>query len=207
MKNLPMILTMAGALALTDMPALAQEKAADAAADGEWIRLTGSIASATQSGFVLEYGDDDITVEMDDADGSRETVLLKGNRVTVTGRMDSDFDERRTIEASSVYVHALDKVFRASPVDDEEPFQGAAVRDFTADEDWVTMTGTVVRRAEDEFVLDTGPGTMTVDTSNLGYRVLAEPGTRITVMGRMDDADLFRRREVVASSVIVLPQD
>jgi hypothetical protein len=57
---------------------------------------------------------------MDDWDWYAEGKnLIDGDKVTVYGRIDDDFFETTSIEASSVYVESLGSYFYASAADEE----------------------------------------------------------------------------------------
>ena len=69
----------------------------------------------------------------------------------------------------------------------------------------VSLTGRVAAINGDELTLDAGLLNYTVDVGSLGYDPLDNDGPqrisvgdRISVMGRMDDADLFDNREIDA---------
>lgn len=181
------------------------------ASDGELITLTGKVVSASGDRFTLDYGQRDITVEMDDYDGFTENALLSGDKVTVTGRMDQDFHEARKIEASSVYVDSLNEYFYANAADEEEGVYLQVLNDTLQDDEWVSLTGTVASINGKDITLDTGVYEYDVDASGLAYDPLdangkerIEVGERVVVFGRMDDADLFDDREIEASSISTL---
>lgn len=177
-------------------------------ADGTWVRLDGRVVTAGPNAFELDYGTGFITVEMDDWDWYHEgRAVLPNDDVTVYGRVDNDFYRLRSIEASSVYVKSLGTTFFASPADEEAlgMGQGAPV-----DLGSIGLMGKVQSVDGREFVLDTGAGNVTVDTSLLGYNPLDDEGfqqidrgDRVRVVGRVDD-DLFDKRRVTAEQVIMM---
>lgn len=85
------------------------------------VSLSGTVERAEASHFVLDYGEGEIKVEMDDLgfyDSGR--ALKKGDNVIVYGFVDDDLFERRSIEASGVYVKGLGRHFWASGIDEED---------------------------------------------------------------------------------------
>ncbi|WP_162914849.1 NirD/YgiW/YdeI family stress tolerance protein [Desertibaculum subflavum] len=198
-----------GVALLAASPATAQpsDRAEIATAlDREWVSVSGVVKSSRNDNFVLDYGAGQITVELDDYDAIRENMVVAGDRVTVTGQTDDDFYDKRTIEASTVYVDKLHTYFYANPADEEGGYYNPPTSSLATDEEWVAMTGTVVRKQGDELTLDTGTRNLTVDISEVPYDVFADAGDRITVYGEMDDADLFEGRELLATSVVIQKQ-
>lgn len=179
-------------------------------ADDSFITLSGEVASATPSAFVLDYGEGLVTVEMDDWDWYADGYgILPEDEVTVYGYVNDDFYETTSIEASSVYVEDLNTYFYASGADEESV---AAYTTAIYDLDF-EITGTVTEVDGREFKVDTGNRTITVDTWQLGFNPLDEQGflkidvgDRVTVFGDLD-RDIFDRRELSAESVIKLQED
>lgn len=185
------------------VPAAAQTpRTAD---NGEWLTLSGSVVSSSSDSFMLDYGGKTIKVEMDDYDWYADNPVIKGDHVTVTGRMDADFWEKRKIEASSVYVKSLNTMYFASAADEEGAMSPVLRIDPLTNGESVSLTGRVAAINGDELTLDAGLLNYTVDVGSLGYDPLDNDGPqrisvgdRISVMGRMDDADLFDNREIDA---------
>ena len=139
---------------------------------------------------------------------------MSGDRVTVTGRMDRDLYDTRSIEAATVYIPRLNEYLYADPADEEGDL--SVTRSFApglfagADEgDWLSFSGRVTAVDGDEITVDTGISSMRVDTSPIPGD-LDPPsvaiGDRVLVSGVMDAADLFDQREVEASSVTKLTE-
>lgn len=176
--------------------------------DGEWVMVTGDISGVTAHGFTIDYGEGRLPVEMDGFAADTASGLRAGDWVTVSGRIDDSFWERRSIEAASVYSSRLQERFWGSPRDDEGDWMALSLIDLPNQGDWVGVTGRVmsVDRMEQEMVLDIGANTLQVDVSSLGGPVLATRGDRVSVYGRLDDADLWDAREIDAASVVILQQ-
>lgn len=186
-------------------PASAQEPYAEP--DDSWISIDGTVESVTPDRFVLDYGEGIITVEMDDGDRDADAYkLVEGDKVQVFGKIDDDFLEMRTIEASSVYVENLGTTFYASSVDEEDflPYVAPLAVSRTV------LQGTVTDVSNDEFTLDTGVREITVEVDEMAYDPLddtgyqkIEPGDRVSVTGRIDN-ELFEGRVMEAEYVTTL---
>ena len=182
-----------------------------------WITVNGTVVSADDGAFVLDYGTGLITVEMDGwgwYEESRE--ILEGDDVTVHGRVDDGLFEQRTIEAGSVYVDDLKTYFHANPAD-EEGDAGQVVAYTVAralpEGSRVRVTGIVKDIEGRELVLGAGPAEIRVDTWAMTYNPLDDRGFQqldrgdvVTVVGALD-AGLFERREIVADYVYSITQD
>jgi hypothetical protein len=137
-------------------------------------------------------------------------MMLPDDEVMVSGRMDEDFFNLKSIEASSVYVSKLGEYFFASAADEEEggyvyPVYTLPLGQITNGE-WVSLVGTVLSIDGDEMMINTGLREFAVDGSGttLDTSELVDVGDRVSVTGEMDDVDLFDRREIEASSVVIL---
>lgn len=201
------ILMATSAIALAAVPSAAQSPATTA--DGEWLSLSGTVDTVSGENFVLDYGQSNITVEMDDYDWYDENSLMVGDEVTVTGRMDNDFFQARRIEASSVYVDSIHTRFYANAAD-EEDFLPAADGPIAGDTG-VILTGTVQTIEDGEMVIDAALFDYRVDTDGLNYDPFdsqgwqkVEVGDRISVSGQFDDSDFFDGPEIDATALTEL---
>jgi uncharacterized protein YdeI (BOF family) len=180
--------------------------------DRSWISLTGDVVQSSIEQFRLDYGEGLITVEMDDWDWYDEANHIRaGDRVTVYGRIDDDLYERRTIEAGSVYVFDRNTYYYASDADEESVVYNAGA--IIPDGAWMSVRGTVEKIDGREFVLDTGSGTVRIDTVFMPYNPLddvgfqaIEPGDRVLVTGNLD-LDFFEKREIQADGIVTLSRD
>ena len=173
----------------------------------EWVTLNGRVQDVFGDRFVLDYGGGDITVEMDDYDGYSDTFALdEGQRVTVSGRIDDGLFESRTVEAAWIYVDELASYYYADSADEENGYYAFPMATLARDDEWLSVTGTVVSVNGDELTLDVGTENISVDLDGLDREIFADAGDRVSIYGEMDDADLWEGREIVASSVIVLSQ-
>lgn len=180
-------------------------------ANNTWITIDGTVDSVQPNVFTLDYGDGMVLVEMDDGDRDADAYkLLKGDKVTVSGRIDDDFFESTTIEAGSVYVENLGTTFFSSAIDEETR---AAIDTSLIPPVQVSRTvvrGTVTGIDGRTFVLDSGRRMLRVDTDTMPYDPLdqegyqkIEVGDRVKVIGEID-VNLFEGRELEADSIITL---
>jgi uncharacterized protein YdeI (BOF family) len=207
-----------GSLTAISAPALAQDTTTPVkqrvteTMNGGWVSLSGKVVSATPHQFMLDYGAKTIPVEMDNYKWYNENVLLPGDKVTVTGRMDNDFFQDRRIEAASVYVNDLHRYFYASPADEEDGYYTTFLAiDPITNHESVSLSGTVSAVDGEIMTLDTGLQNFRVDTGTLGYDPFDSTGLEevavgdhVVVSGRMDDGDLFDSREIDATGMTKL---
>lgn len=179
-----------------------------AKADDTWISISGEVKSVSPNNFILDYGEGIVLVEMDDGDRDADAYkLLEGDKVTVNGMIDDDFYEATTIEADSVYVEKLNTYFFASAVDEEDK---AIWYTFPIVPGEMTVQGTVTQVNGDEFNVNAGVKSVTVDVSDMPYNPLdnkgyqkIEKGDVVRVTGNMEDK-LFQGRELEAQTALVL---
>lgn len=183
------------------------------AADDTWINVSGTVTEVNPDTFVLDYGEDTITVEMDDGDRDADAYkLMFGDKVNVSGKIDDDFFERRTIEAASVYVENLNTTFYSSTIDEEFRPRASFVSVVTPVNVSETIIQGTITRIDDpeEFVLSSGTREVRVETDSMPYDPLDDKGyqrlkvgDRVSVSGRMD-VDFLEGREFVAESIVTL---
>ncbi|GAK34733.1 hypothetical protein JCM17846_02480 [Iodidimonas nitroreducens] len=191
--------------------ALAQDYEVPTADNGEWVSLTGSVASVSGDRFTLDYGDDDLTVEMDDFDVYDENLLEEGDQVTVSGRIDTDFVENKSLEASSVYVDTLNEYFYASAADEEDGYYSFVANDYWDGGDWISLTGEVISIDDNHFTLDAGLVEYVIDTDQMSYDPLddegaeqVEVGERVVVSGEFDTFNLYDDEDIEAQALTTL---
>lgn len=216
------IRTMATALLGTSLFATMLAVGAAAQADGpnpyvkpneSWIGISGTVESVQPDRFMLNYGDGIVLVEMDDGDRDADAYkLLKGDKVTVSGRIDRDFFEQTKIEAAFVYVESLGTTFFASSVDEEDWTRAEASVLPTITLFNAVVSGTVTSVNEHDFLINTGDRLLRVDVTEMpfdplddeGYLEIDE-GDRVKVFGHVD-VSLFEGRRLEADSIIELSQ-
>ena len=157
--------------------------------DNSWISINGEVTSVTADAFELDYGDGQITVEMDDGDRDADGYkLMMGDEVRVSGMIDDDFYDLTTIEASSVYVKNIDTYFYASAMDEEDI--GYSIISPSVTDTVVQGTITSVDVNGEQFTLDSGFQQLDV-------------GDRVSVQGSIDH-DFFEGRVFEANYVTTL---
>lgn len=177
--------------------------------DDSWISINGEVTSVTADAFELDYGDGQITVEMDDGDRDADGYkLIQGDEVRVSGMIDDDFYDLTTIEASSVYVKNIDTYFYASAMDEEDI--GYSIISPSVTDTVVQGTITSVDANGEQFTLDSGLQELTVEVDELTYNPLdnegfqqLDVGDRVSVQGRIDH-DFFEGRVFEANYVTTL---
>ena len=202
MKMTILSLTIASAFAAT-----AAAKNPYTATDDTWITINGTVQSTSADGFILDYGNGAVTVEMDAPDGDTSGYkVIKGDKVTVSGIVDDDLFETASIEASSVYVENLNThFFSPSAMDEEDLLVSTPVSVLPSR---TLVVGTVTDVDGREFTVNTGAKSLRVDTTALGDSLTDEQGLmeieigdRVSVGGRID-RDFFEGRELEADSVV-----
>lgn len=177
--------------------------------DDSWISINGEVTSVTADAFELDYGDGQITVEMDDGDRDADGYkLMMGDEVRVSGMIDDDFYDLTTIEASSVYVKNIDTYFYASAMDEEDI--GYSIISPSVTDTVVQGTITSVDVNGEQFTLDSGLQELTVEVDELTYNPLDDEGfqqldvgDRVSVQGSID-RDFFEGRVFEANYVTTL---
>ncbi|MBN1240123.1 MAG: hypothetical protein JXB36_16585 [Gammaproteobacteria bacterium] len=177
--------------------------------DGSFVSISGTVRSVESDAFTLDFGGNTITVEMDDRDRDAGGYQLEqGDGVTVYGLIDDDFFQRRTIEASSVFVEDLATYFYASAVDEED--RGFVAVMTPVDPSDVMLQGTVTAVDDEEFTLDSGSRSVTVEVEEMANNPLDDDGYQriavgdvVSVTGEVDD-DFLEGREVEAESVTTI---
>jgi uncharacterized protein YdeI (BOF family) len=180
-------------------------------ADESWITIGGTVEGVTADSFTLDYGDGVITVEMDDGDRDADGYnLLRGDKVSVIGRIDRDFFERTSIEASSVYVENIGTTFFASSIDDEDWSAFSESETSPMRMSSTSIIGEVTDVDANEFTVNSGFSAMRVDVSSLSYDPLdgegyqkIEVGDVVKVVGTIE-RDLFTGREIEADLIVEL---
>lgn len=177
--------------------------------EGTRISIDGTVDSVTPGGFLLNYGDGTIKVEMDDPNEVADAYnLIAGDTVTVYGRIEDDTFDTATINASSVFIEGIGTFFYGEDESlDETGFLNYRPPEKELD---TVLNGFVSSVSKDTFTLDTGARELLVETAempndpldDIGYQKL-EVGDRVTVTGDMD-TDFIEGRVLEAETVITL---
>lgn len=215
MRNLRLLLLKLPAIWLAvTAPAAVLAAETESEEGGSWVALKGRVTAQADDNFKLDLGDGEVTVEADDWDTYEEGALvMKGDVVTVYGRVDEDFYGERTIEADSIYLEELETLITDSSSADEEEFAPAMFSYYDGPGDYeFQLTGTVTSISGGEFTLDSGARRIEVDTARMSENPLDAEGRRkidvgdlVKVSGRLE-ASIFEKREVMAERIVTLNQ-
>jgi uncharacterized protein YdeI (BOF family) len=200
-------------LLLAGPAALAAEP--ETAPEDTWVSVSGKVTEVNPQAFELDHDSGKITVEFDDWDSDADAYkLVVGDKVTVTGKIDTGLYEDRTIEGSSVYVDSVNTYYYASAADEEgdwenwnsfvtiTPIEGAST----------VLQGvvTAVMPDEDKFEISSGVMLLTVETEEMSYDPLddegyqqIEVGDRVSVSGEFND-EFFDGKVLEADTIITL---
>lgn len=173
-----------------------------------WISIDGTVDAVSPNMFTLDYGDGVITVEMDDADRDATAYeLMQGDRVTVSGMIEDEFFQARTIDANSIYIENLGTYFYSSDREQDDTFVNVGTPVMVGR---TFLQGTVTEVDDEEFTLQVGMSSITVEVEEMPYNPLDEDGYQrvqvgdmVTVSGDMD-TDLFEGTEFVAETLVVI---
>lgn len=187
--------------------------------DNTQITISGTVTSADDNSFVLDYGGGTITVELGGLDwgfgrDDEESQIKSGEKVVVTGEVDDELFETTKIEADHVFIQDLGTQF-SSPRQDQQQQQPlyAATWTFIDFDTIVEGKVTSVSQEKQQFALRTGTTsteTLVVDVSNLpnnpvdqdGFQQIKK-GDRVAVSGDLDD-QFIESRKLIAENVVSL---
>lgn len=176
--------------------------------DNSYIAISGTVGSVMRDRFVLDYGQGQVTVEMDDGDRDADGYkLVQGDKVRVSGLVDDDLFEATSIEASTVFVEKLGTTFFASAVDEEDTALLVTTPVVVSE---AVVRGLVSEVNDDGFIIDTGPNQISVDVGSMPYNPLddegyqqIEKGDFVSVTGDVETR-FFGDRSLEAKSVVTL---
>lgn len=188
-------------------------KKLDDKSDGSWVSLKGSVVAREDNSLLLDYGENTITVELDDWEQSQEAArVLAGAQVTVYGEVDDDFYENRTIEAQSIYIEQTNTVLSGPSPHDDEGKQNEHPYTYYAgpSEHDMEVTGFVTSINGRTFTIDTGERKLKVNTAMMADNPMDETGFQQIKEGDWVRAsgdvgmNTFEDREIMAESVVSL---
>lgn len=176
--------------------------------DNSFVSIRGTIVDTAPNSFVLDFGEDKVTVEVDDWDYDHEGKLfLEGDTVTVFGLVDNAFYQNKRIEAESIYVDDLNTTLRNFSAADEEDVSFFSYYVGPIDYDLEVM-GEVTSTTDREFTIDTGNRQVRVDTIMMPYNPMDDTGFQqidagdyVRVSGDLD-IDVFEKREIMAEMIV-----
>jgi len=176
--------------------------------DDTWISFEGTVEDVMPGAIAVDYGEGSVMVEIDDGDRDADAYdLLPGYKVAVMGRVDDDFLETASIEASSVYVENLGTYFYGDPEDEEDTFVELT---YPLEISRTVLQGTVTAVTEDAFLLDVGRRQITIEVDEMAYDPLddegyqrVEIGDHVSVTGEVD-YEFFELGHLDAKTVTTL---
>jgi hypothetical protein len=139
--------------------------------------------------------------------------IRKGDNVVVTGRVDNDLFEKKTLNAGGVFVKNINSYFHAESSDKSYNTTPAISSSYLSiknlpDNTSADITGKVTNIRGREFTVDTGWRKVQVDTAKMGYNPLdnlgltkIKKGDRVTVSGVVDNS-YFDDKELSANYII-----
>ena len=202
-------LTIAALALFSTGPLLA--KSPYTAPNNSWIELDGRVTAVDSRSFVLDYGQGEIRVEIDDYDWFEEAYnVLVNDRVKVKGKVDADPNEERSIEAETVRLKDYGVTLQAN-ADDEEDLTEDFVPPLPVQTASSEIRGTVESFQNGLMVVKTSSDTFRVDLKNsslasmkgeaISYDVRL--GDFVSVVGK-EDKKLLAADEFDASTVYIL---
>lgn len=179
------------------------------AIENTWLTLSGEITKTSSDSFVINTGSDKVNVEFDDGDRDGDAqVFNRGDKVTVSGKVDKGLFTEAALDASSVFAHDWNTTYVSNPNDEpvyDRYIASAVVPD---DLDSMTLIGTVSEIQDNIVKLSTSGTTVQVDISELNGQPLTEDGKqhiqngdRIKVDASIESA-FFNEAMIVASNVV-----
>lgn len=179
------------------------------ASDNSWISVSGTVVETSPDSFRLDYAGGVITVEMDDFDFFQEgRLMMENDKVVVYGIVDNDLFEKKTIEASSVFVEDLQTHFYANASDEEDFVNWTVSGPIIVGE--AQVSGYVTSIDGREFTINTGLQSIQVDTDEMGYDPMDDKGYLeidlgdfVKVSGEVDPG-LFEDHEIEADWIVEL---
>lgn len=178
---------------------------------GASVILSGTIDSIDEEKFVLDYGEDKISVDIAAWEWSDQIDqrLSEGKQVTVSGTVDQGLFDRREIKADNIYVT---NDFTYYYIVDENPAYGAqqSERETQQDGTFLSTRGEVTEVSDKGITVESQGGSIKVDLSELAYDPLdaegvqrIEKGDRVYVFGDIDE-NFFQNQTMSAESLITL---
>ncbi len=200
MKSFKLSLTAAVTSMTLSAAVLADTHKPEDMKDRAWATFSGKVAKVNPDSFLLDYGEGELLVEVDDGDYDNDAYkLFAGDDVTVTGRIDQNLFAETTLEASGVYVKGLNTTFFSSAIDEEDYPLVYTTAYVPMTPDTVTLVGNVTdtNGFTNNVSIVIGSNEIDVDVSELGYDPLddegwlkIDEGDRIQISGTLDDGFL-----------------
>ncbi len=171
---------------------------------GSWIRIEGNVKMVGEKSFILAYEGGTVAVAMG-SEELRAHAFQQDQHLTVYGRVDGDFFERKVLKARVVVVKSEE------PSRHQVIGEGDAIRMINASHGSGTVVhGRVTGINGRQFTLDQADGRITVDTSTLSYdpmtsrdHLRVEVGNLVTAHGPIR-SDFWSGRLLKATALDVI---
>lgn len=169
-------------------------------ADEQHLTVRGEVVQINKDIFILKTKQGNITVELDDSDPVIESKwLIVGDQVSVFGRMDKDKFEKRSIEASSVYIPKIDLYIFASAKDEETTKMNSALSNPSNTE--ISISGVITMIDNNSLTLKTLYGLLNINIATLKSKSKLNVGDKIYVEG-ISSSGFFSTNGLTATKVI-----
>lgn len=166
--------------------------------ESSWATFSGTVTEAEQNAFTLDYSNGEISVTLNDLEQNQDAYAFKeGHEVTVTGKIDKTFFDNSILNASTVYIEALNTTLFSDAMDAQDRIALKDSNYADLQNDTVTFIGWVTQTNElmDTVTVDVGDELVEIHLDNLGYDPFAEDGlinidegSRVKVTTSIQDA-------------------
>lgn len=182
--------------------------------DESYVSISGTVVDSEEDEFSLDYGQGQISVEMDDWEWQNDEMeVLPGDQVTVYGRVEKHLFVDASIEADSVFIENPATYYYSSPTPDVTTFTVMDVTPVTpVIAGNLVFTGTVQNVKGREFTINTDDLELTVNTGGMQNNPLdnegrqkIESGDTVSVVGNLGTGVIGDRR-LEADSIVILQE-
>ncbi len=174
------------------------------AAAGSWVGVSGTVESTSKGTFVLDYGDGNITVNVD-PEASNPHEFKANEAVTVYGILDEGFFTATTINARTVYLNSQ-KSYACSTgnsADEVISFVPAVYAGTLIHGRVTKVDGTNIMVDEGSRMISVDVATLEAEMKNSTGFPEVDAGDLITAVGTMDKG-FFTGRTLEATSMEVI---
>lgn len=174
---------------------------------GAWIGINGTVGMVGPNSFFLDHGDSTVIVGLT-GEILREYDFIRGQKVTVYGKIDQDLFQKNVIKARAVVIEGSEGA-EHTVIGEEDK-----VKVITASYVPTSVIhGMVTAVTEKRIVIDQGENKISIDTSELSFdpkdeqgRVQVKQGDLVTVQGVVERG-LWDTRTMKATSLDVIDLD
>ncbi len=175
--------------------------------DGSWIGIYGTVGMVGANSFFLDYGDSTVMVGLT-GEVLREYDFIKGQKVTVYGKVDNDLFDKNIIKARAVVIEGGEdsEITVVGEEDKVKVITGSHVSTSV-------IHGLVTAVTEKRIVIEQGSEKLSIDTSELSFdvtddqgRTQVKQGDLVTVQGVLR-RDFWDNRMLLATAMDVIEMD